>query len=255
MAEINHEIPPPIRWSVQPVPSFNFSLAASWAGFYGVSADALFSEMSQFGYALLGFELHNSEHNMWFVRASKLAMATGAHTPPWEAMVEAFWKAHFDSKTRGGDTLRRTATPFRPDCVHIVHCPLRSIVTDSQRSISTRDAPSADCGKAGAGDRNATSDASWLPYVRASKLLAQGPPSVAASVARSYDAAIRHGPLPHWAVARMHRQPTTFSSGGGVGRRLDSSHGAKGPPCEWPGMICKSDVGVTATKGGSCRIE
>ena len=112
MAEINHEIPPPIRWSVQPVPSFNFSLAASWAGFYGVSADALFSEMSQFGYALLGFELHNSEHNMWFVDGD-LLKDKGFRVPSHEDMMEEYWRCHYVESL---------------SCIHLNHpCILASI--------------------------------------------------------------------------------------------------------------------------------
>ena len=231
MAEINHEIPPPIQWSVKSTPAFRFDLKATWAGYYGASADAFYSLLSEHGYALLAFELWGAEHNMWFVRSERLAKV-GASAPTWEAMVEAFWKAHYDAsllrgphggRNRAAGTGRGVSPfnhlsveaqeqqPFAPQCVHFVACPLRTIVND------TTGARAGHCG----GHAHAT--APWRLHSTASRVLAQpNNAALAASLAKRYDSSITHGVLPRWA-----------------------GHGKPVSPCEAEGASCESEVSTT----------
>lgn len=63
MVEVNHEIPPPIQWSVRSTAAFRFDERKVKAGYYGASADAFYRLLSAHGYALLAFEFAGKEHN------------------------------------------------------------------------------------------------------------------------------------------------------------------------------------------------
>ena len=142
--------------------------------------------------------------------------------------MEAFWKAHYDYAA--GQTARNRLehrAAFVPQCVHVVACPLRTILKDAA-SATDRLCPSSHQDRVPSGVMNETRlRAPWRLYSQASRLLAQPHNSdLAAAVAQRYDNSLRHGAMPRWAW----------------------THGTKpAPPCKEAqgGTMCESELQTT----------
>ena len=125
MVEINHMIPPPLEWArLERADGAPQTGRVQEPQFFGVSANALFSELSAAGYALVAFELGSAdgcatcEHNAWAVRAD-LLRARGFSPPDWRAMNRAYWKQTYLLNNRHGCTTatgsRRSRTAARSE--------------------------------------------------------------------------------------------------------------------------------------------
>lgn len=101
--EINPDIPPPIQWQLEYKEGL---IAGNMArGAYGASPDAVYRLLSTLhDYSLVAIELQGehdrrlrppvsafSEHNMWFVRTSLLAVEPSAPSLSWWGMVRLYW--------------------------------------------------------------------------------------------------------------------------------------------------------------------
>lgn len=108
MVEINSDVPPPIKWTLQPPPANGHFMRRGrnlYGGYFGTSADAVFQALAAFdnSYSLVAFELGDScegktascciacEHNMWFVRSDMLGLPRGTALTGWTHMVQMYW--------------------------------------------------------------------------------------------------------------------------------------------------------------------
>ncbi len=154
VVEVNPDLPPPARISQLDHAGFTFEfLRKHMRGWLGTSADALYTLLSDHGYAVVALELGTREHmvcggagkrrmckmkhtcthcenNMWFIRAD-LLHAAGVDPPRWQQFVHAFWKQTFAFNTYAensivfpAQTVRHEgsfsgadeAKPFTPAC-------------------------------------------------------------------------------------------------------------------------------------------
>lgn len=125
--EYNPDIPPPFQWFVEYDPDCLYPpfMDILHDGIYGASAEALWQTfVVQHGYAFLGFEWGNAEHNMWFVHRDFLFSVEdgGPKILDWAAMVESYW----------------SFTPEVAECLHMKHfCPKNLFRNIAKKIIAT----------------------------------------------------------------------------------------------------------------------
>ena len=129
VVETTPDIPPPLRINQLYHDEFKFEFQRKhMRAWLGASADALYTLLSNAGYALVAIELGTREHmvckaagrgrpnmckkkgtcthcenNMWFVQADLLKAAAGVEPPAYPQFVNAFWKQTFAFNTFSGN--------------------------------------------------------------------------------------------------------------------------------------------------------
>mmetsp|Transcript_105741 Transcript_105741/g.203249 ORF Transcript_105741/g.203249 Transcript_105741/m.203249 type:complete len:499 (+) Transcript_105741:55-1551(+) len=93
--EMNHDLAPPINWFLSYHPNFVFTEKIASSGTYGASPDAVYEELSiNQKYSLIGIDMQNGRHDMWFVKNSLVRVPSQADQPlvSWRGMVRMFWQ-------------------------------------------------------------------------------------------------------------------------------------------------------------------